>query len=348
MIELQHNELVISFPEVHADAKLHIGFQRTLRIPDDDRVYPLPPGLGNFPLVHVDDYSDKVPADWLDHGGIILPMYQAEAMWIHFRPTFSHTRHVAYPFAIKVSTGKIDAITGSSHSNGLHKNPQDYLIVPNQPWLDGYCVKKGVIRQFVAMPLGEGFTAEEQITKKAEHGGIQLVVYPMKPDEYERRFPVVPPRQEVWGSRGSFGALPSGAGWGGAAPPASMGLSPGGRMHQEIYEDTFGLNSWDLDSKSRCFVHIANSLVWHSITGTLPPHMPPSASDYSNAGLPWFDYYSDDKALKGSAKLGNLKSVQAMSGWGPSAKVANESCYPMHVVQLRKGLKPGQVREGDF
>ena len=40
------------------------------------------------------------------------------------------------------------------------------------------------IRQFVAMPLGEGFTAEEQITGKAEHGGLQIIVYPMKHEAY--------------------------------------------------------------------------------------------------------------------------------------------------------------------
>ena len=30
------------------------------------------------------------------------------------------------------------------------------------------------------MPLGEGDTAEEQITGEVEHGGIQIMVYPMK------------------------------------------------------------------------------------------------------------------------------------------------------------------------
>jgi len=31
-----------------------------------------PPGLGNFPLKHVDDYS--VPQNWVKHGGVMLPM----------------------------------------------------------------------------------------------------------------------------------------------------------------------------------------------------------------------------------------------------------------------------------
>lgn len=37
MIELKQDILVFSFPEVHRDAVLRIDFQRTLRIPDDDR-----------------------------------------------------------------------------------------------------------------------------------------------------------------------------------------------------------------------------------------------------------------------------------------------------------------------
>ena len=84
MIELKNNTLSFSFPEVHRLAKLDIAFQRTLRIPDDDKVYPLPPGLGNFPIVHVDDFASKVAAEWVKHGGVILPMYQAEAMWLSF------------------------------------------------------------------------------------------------------------------------------------------------------------------------------------------------------------------------------------------------------------------------
>ena len=46
MIELRDDELVFSFPEVHPQATLSIQFQRTLRIPDDNKTYPLPPGLG--------------------------------------------------------------------------------------------------------------------------------------------------------------------------------------------------------------------------------------------------------------------------------------------------------------
>ena len=50
MITLEGDHLVFRFPEVHEDAGYSIRFQRTLRIPDDEKEYPLPPGLGEFPL----------------------------------------------------------------------------------------------------------------------------------------------------------------------------------------------------------------------------------------------------------------------------------------------------------
>ena len=61
MIELQYDRLRFSFPDLHPDAKCEIAFQRTLRIPDDDKAWPLPPGLGRFPIVHVDDFAAALP-----------------------------------------------------------------------------------------------------------------------------------------------------------------------------------------------------------------------------------------------------------------------------------------------
>ena len=188
MIELKNDALVFSFPKVHESAGFRLEFQRTLRIPDNSETYSLPPGLGAVPLRHVDDFAGKVPPPWVQHGGVMLPMYQAEAMWLNFDSHYDPKRGVEYPIALKIATGKVNAISGQAWRDGLHRRPQDYVVIPEQPWLDGYCVEKGVIRQFVAMPLGKGYTAEEQITGKAEHGGLQLMAFPMKRSEYERRF----------------------------------------------------------------------------------------------------------------------------------------------------------------
>jgi hypothetical protein len=152
MIELNSDKLVISFPELPLKPSLTIDFQRTLRIPDDGRDYPLPPGLGPFPLQHIDDFARRVPEGWLKRGGVLLPMWQSEALWLNFHSIYINRRETAYPLAIKVATGKINAVTGESWQRGVSRNPQDYLVAPRQPWLDGYCVEKGIIRQFVAMP----------------------------------------------------------------------------------------------------------------------------------------------------------------------------------------------------
>lgn len=78
MIELQSHKLAVSFPELPLQPRLTIDFQRTLRIPDDGRDYPLPRCLGSFPLRHIDDFASRVQATWLQRGGVLLPMWQSE------------------------------------------------------------------------------------------------------------------------------------------------------------------------------------------------------------------------------------------------------------------------------
>ena len=60
MIELKNDSMVFTFPEVHPDAKLTIDFQRTLRIPDDGKDYPLRPPLNERerPLISNQEKSE--------------------------------------------------------------------------------------------------------------------------------------------------------------------------------------------------------------------------------------------------------------------------------------------------
>ncbi len=291
MIELNGDRLKFRFPEVHKDARFSIDFQRTLRIPDDGRDYPLPPGLGRFPLRHLDDFAARLPEALRDRGGVIAPIHQAEALWVNFT--------ARYPFAVKVATGKICAITGDPWTDRLNRDPQDYVVLPEQPWLDGYCVETGTVRQFVAMPLGSGFTVEEQLTGAAVAGGVQLVAYPMKAERYEAM------REERdWGVDYSMGHVCYSL----AAP--DMGLAPGGQIEQEIYDDEYGLDAWDQRHGSRCFVTLLNSAQWLAVTDERPPTSPPTAQAYAESGLPWFSHYGgDETALSGSDRLRELSSV---------------------------------------
>lgn len=72
MPTLEDSELVFRFPEIEPEAKSSIDFQRTLRIPDTDETYPLPAGLGSFPLQRVDDYRDTLPSATVERGGVFL------------------------------------------------------------------------------------------------------------------------------------------------------------------------------------------------------------------------------------------------------------------------------------
>lgn len=326
MITLEGNRLLFRFPEVHDEAYCSMEFQRTLRIPDDDRDYPLPPGLGCFPLRHLDDYAPQLPEAWHRRGGVIAPIHQAEAMWINFSGS-------DYPFAVKVATGKICALTGDTWVNHLNSDPQDYVVLPKQPWLDGYCVEEGVIRQFVAMSLGEGYTVEEQMTGAARHGGLQIVAYPMKRERYEELFaPRSMPRvEEVYCSS--------------ILAKDPMGLAPGGRMKQDIYDDPYGLDAWDQRYASRCFVTMVNSVQWMAITGEPLPTEPPTAKQYTQAGLPWFDYYRGDaEAVAGAEKLKAVASMAQISKEKGNMLPENETLDVDHVIRLRNsGAR--QVRE---
>lgn len=130
---------------------LQITFHRTIRMPDDDKVHQLPSSLGTFPLYNVGAYAEALPEAIVRDGGVFMPMWQREALWIHLRTENS----VAY--ALRCSIGRINVVSGSQMdevpgktANG--KPSQDYVVVPGQQWIDGICVAPGVIRQFVAMP----------------------------------------------------------------------------------------------------------------------------------------------------------------------------------------------------
>ena len=132
---------------------------RTLRIPDDNKTYPLPPSLGTFDIVRVQDYidNDGLPQQWKKRKGVIIPMWQKEAMWM----SFASNQHCA----VKIGVGKINAITGKEWisknitSESTDKR-QNYCALPKQLWLDGINCGDGYVRQFVAMPLGKGYTVE--------------------------------------------------------------------------------------------------------------------------------------------------------------------------------------------
>ncbi|KAJ6258017.1 hypothetical protein Dda_6929 [Drechslerella dactyloides] len=77
-------------------------------------------------------------------------------------------------FAVRVFVGGVNAVSGLTWKNIPKK--QDYLLVPPQSRLDGVAVGDGVVKQFVAMPLGAGYSVEKQVTGQEAIGGLQLEI----------------------------------------------------------------------------------------------------------------------------------------------------------------------------
>jgi hypothetical protein len=306
------------------DGKFRLGvkFHRTIRLPEDGKTHALPPNLGEFPVRLVDDFKDKVPADWVEHGGVFLPMHPREAMWMSFHGSTG---------AIKVAAGKINAVSGKPWDpklkapNKRRKGEQDYMVGPKpQPWIDGFNAGDGVIKQFVGMALGQGYTVEGQVTGEEKFGGIQVLVCPPKEKERERVNP--PSRGGLIMGGGVSKAMDFGGGGEvktsgmmlgdtqcmysssdpvlrsasfatksiGAASTrkrasqkgSQIGMAAGGSMKQKIYPDPFGVAVWDQAKSGRLYVHIINAEMYQEITGVYPPELPATAQEYEG---PWFD-----------------------------------------------------------
>ncbi|KAI0861805.1 hypothetical protein F4860DRAFT_159420 [Xylaria cubensis] len=193
-------------------SSLQVSFMRTVRVQGGQQGFnklfdrdQLPPqGFGTFPLLNTQPYRDQLPSEAAAQGGLLLPMYEREAMYIAF------DCQGAEKFAIRPFIGGVNGISGQGlYSTDVKWTPpqkKDYIVAPEQDRLDGISIKPGVVNQFVAMKmkpkpkkgeldgdrsefnqgpesgevseLRKGGTVEWQMTGKDEVGGIQLQIIP--------------------------------------------------------------------------------------------------------------------------------------------------------------------------
>ena len=458
------------------DDNIIITFHRTLRIPDDGKIYPLPPSLGNFPVKRVDDYLDRVPEKWKKTGGIFIPLYQREAMWMEFLNVSSE-----HPHALKVAVGKVNALSGEMWDEEMKdRSVQDYVVTPLQPWLDGINSGDGTIKQFIAMPLGQGYTVESQVTGEDKVGGAQIICFnpneqkrkrqfapqepvrsvpqqpkpiyqpqvlftppsmtspppptsfgfsmvsPQPPQGYQQHSvvpccelvnlgsyekqacdsiqslsfdcceseesyapPSAPSYQNSYSSQPSsssslvsdfFGATISSTATTLSKPPSNsapkmrkssdskserkkenssvsssvkaqeLGLASGGKMKQQIIEDPYGAEFWDVSTKARVFIHIVNSEMFAQITGESVPPTPISAQTYSSYNYPWFDHYTENVGTIGKSEiLSGVKSVKQIDEEKYAWSQQDDSTVKINnVVTHKETFDKNSVRDGDW
>jgi hypothetical protein len=245
-----------------------VSFHRTLRLPDDSSTYPLPPGLGLLPVVQ-SEINGGVPQ-------FLVPLYRREALWIGFSAA------AWKPTTVKVIASGINTVSGLPDEDDALGEPQNYLVCPDQPWLDGCNIGDGVIRQFVAMPLGEGYGLGAR-TATGEQGGLDIIAFDPLPGRFPDAAPLAP------SGPAKLSRMVSNA-------SHEMTLGAGGRMRQKIYPDRFGRDSWDVGAIGRAHVRLVDARAWPALTGEEAPPSPIDAESYTHAGLPWFDIYDEGEA----------------------------------------------------
>ena len=105
--------------------------------------------------------------------GVFFPIYTCEVMWISFRSPFNSK------YAIQAFVGGVNVVSGRVWNEPMPTNAkQDYVVVPPQKHLDGIAVGQDKVGQFVAMPIGSGYSVKKQVTGKEDVGGLQLEITP--------------------------------------------------------------------------------------------------------------------------------------------------------------------------
>lgn len=300
--------------------QVQITFQRTIRVPDGRSPTSLPPGLGAFPTYMVADYRANCPDLWEDDG-VFVPMHAREAMWISF------TLAGDSPRALLVGAGNVNAVTGEKLTARLAW-PQNYVVLPIQPWLDGWKDTDGVIYQFVATRYegGDGLTVGEQVLgEDSRTGGIGIAVFKPKDPDLKSQSPF---HEYVTG--GPYDFMPMAYSCSGETPSMAMvadmslacsvsfdemGLGRGGRIKQKVYPDPFVTDGktvedvWQAEPASSMAVYLVAAEAFSEITGLKVPDMPQAFEKYQG---PWFDLPDQEYGdAKGSEVFSGLKSVFA-------------------------------------
>ncbi len=273
-----------------------VQFHRTLRVPEEGE-WPLPAGLGSFPMARGTELLAAAPARWRRPGVLVIPMYPQEAMWLSFS---AHE-----PLALQVSVGARCALTGRAQRDVLSQNPHNYVALPEQPWLDGVNAGDGVVAQFVAVRKGSGKSVEAQLTGAEEHGGLQLTVWRLTPDAraaWERE------QQNARSRLGEFfhdGAAPLPMM---AAASGEMGVGAGGSIRQQVFADERPLGAYCDTPFASADVQLVDAARWPTLTGQPAPATPVTMDAYIRAGIPWFRYEAPGRrVLPGAGILRRLR-----------------------------------------
>ncbi|RKL46660.1 hypothetical protein BFJ70_g3146 [Fusarium oxysporum] len=327
---------------------LTITFRRTIRVPDNKNTSGLPPDEGIFPLFKIEDYARKLPLSMAQKGGMFIPMYQREALWIDFESRKN--------YAIRIHVGNVNIVSGEPRVPTFatelrrrqllkqEKSIQDYIVVPDQKWIDGVATEPGQVRQFVAMPIATNCSVEAQMNGEESTAGIQFDITRLDPllsgpkdninimvkdlngetsNYFLSRFSRVETLKLLVKAKAgvdvayqslvsssqklqSMDYTPHQC----QAPKPEMNIASGGLIRQNIVEQPKG--EYKKTSTATFNVQILNSTSFKRVTGQDPPKSPISAATYAKAGHPFFSLDEGPATISGN--FSDLQSLAQLKG----------------------------------
>jgi hypothetical protein len=205
MVEINETDLVFAFPEVDEEAILRVHFS-----PADSPRHRIRIEAGPGEPVRLSPEGPFV---------------------MHLQPNLAGRdclyRSLRYPFALLVSVGGKNAITGVP-STTLDRSPQNYFTSPPQGGIDGY-FQDGRVHPFRAV-------GEEAVNQRS----LEIRVFPMR-------------TKAMAHFRFQTRLIP------GPSPSALRGITllhGGERQCEPIYEDICNIGSWDKDYEERVLLWI--------------------------------------------------------------------------------------------
>jgi hypothetical protein len=199
MIEIEKTDLVFAFPDVDEEAMLRVHF-----CPADS------PGQ----RIRI-EAAPGAPVRLAAEGPFVM----------YLQPNLDH-RWLHYPFALLVSVGGQNAITGVP-SRTLDRSLQNYFTSPPQGGIDGY-FRDGRVHAFRAV-------SEAAVNQTR----LELRVFPLKSK-----------------AMASFRDQTRLSGWDHVALRGITLLHGGERQCEPIYEDICNLGSWDKDHEERALLWV--------------------------------------------------------------------------------------------
>ncbi|KAK2774426.1 integral membrane protein [Colletotrichum kahawae] len=261
-----------------------VTFQRTLRLPEwsgqtqrprstsRSLMYGKAQGisefLGPFPLFDTEAYGERLPKEMKEKGGLFFPIFQREALAFSFE-NISKGRSRTWEekddkqFAIKVYSGSINCVSGQQVNDYSVPREQDYIIYPTQKRLDGFKSADNETRQFVAMPLGWEYSAEQQLTDKEDVGGIQLQIAPRLRDCVEFRA-----LDHLWNLGWSFrcSATASELGLAAGSVIAMSDFDPDIKLLNEFEHSFADRSRWQIHGRSSPLLYPMDETGLHRVT----------------------------------------------------------------------------------